>query len=53
MEINMKLKHYIENPTLLHENRLPPRSLLIPAQQKGITHRNSIIFPTAQYPMPN
>jgi len=36
----MKLKHYIENPTLLHENRLPPRSLLIPAQQKGITHRN-------------
>ena len=36
----MNLRHYIENPALLHENRLPPRSLLIPAQKSGITHRN-------------
>ncbi len=36
----MNLRHYIENPALLHENTLPPRSLLIPAQKSGITHRN-------------
>lgn len=36
----MNLRYYIENPSLLHENRLPPRSLLIPAQKSGITHRN-------------
>ncbi len=36
----MNLRSYIENPSRLHENRLPARSLLIPAQKRGITHRN-------------
>lgn len=36
----MNLRNYIENPGLLHENRLPARSLLIPAQKSGVTHRN-------------
>jgi len=40
LEAIMNLKKYIENPSLLHENRLPPRSLLIPAQKSDVTHRN-------------
>lgn len=31
---------YLANPHLTGENRLPARSLLIPAQKKGITHKN-------------
>ncbi|MCQ2432936.1 MAG: DUF4981 domain-containing protein [Clostridia bacterium] len=29
---------YLENPHKTHENRLPQRSMLIPAQRAGITH---------------
>jgi len=36
----MNLKQYIENPGCLGEHRLPARSLLIPAQKSGVTHRN-------------
>ncbi len=31
---------YIANPRMLSENRLPARTLLLPAQTRGVTHRN-------------
>ena len=31
---------YLADPHVLGENRLPARTLLIPAQKKGVTHRN-------------
>ena len=33
-------KAYVANPHMLGENRLPARTLLIPAQKRGITHKN-------------
>ena len=36
----MLKKKYLENQKLLGENRLPARSLLIPAQKTGVTHEN-------------
>lgn len=33
-------KDYIENRNMLCENRLPARSLLIPAQMRGVTYKN-------------
>ena len=31
---------YLADPHVLGEHRLPARTLLIPAQKKGVTHRN-------------
>ena len=36
----MKLRHYLENQRVLSENRLPSRSLLLPARKRGVTHMN-------------
>lgn len=36
----MNLRHYLENQKLLSENRLPSRSLLLPAKKRGVTHVN-------------
>ena len=33
-------KEYIYNPHKLGENRLPARTMVIPAQKRGVTHRN-------------
>ncbi len=33
-------KKYIANQNMLGENRLPARALLLPAQKRGVTHRN-------------
>lgn len=33
-------KEYIFNPHRLEENRLPARTMVIPAQKRGVTHRN-------------
>lgn len=33
-------RSYIANPHMTGENRLPARSLLIPAQKRGVTHKN-------------
>ena len=33
-------RSYLANPHKTEENRLPARTLLIPAQKKGVTHRN-------------
>ncbi|MBQ6018579.1 MAG: hypothetical protein IJL26_00230 [Clostridia bacterium] len=33
-------KEYIANPHMLGENRIPARTLLIPAQKRGVTHKN-------------
>lgn len=33
-------KTYIANQHMLGENRLPARTLLLPAQKRGVTHRN-------------
>ena len=33
-------KHYIADQHMLGENRLPARTMLIPAQRRGITHKN-------------
>ncbi len=38
--INKYPKEYIYNQKRTGENRLPARTLLIPAQKRGITHRN-------------
>ncbi|MBP3699239.1 MAG: hypothetical protein J6J01_07150 [Oscillospiraceae bacterium] len=36
----MVYKNYISDPSMTGENRLSPRTLLLPAQKKGITHKN-------------
>ena len=36
----MRIRSYIANPKMTGENRLPARSLLIPAQKPGVTHKN-------------
>lgn len=36
----MKEKNYIANQRMLQENRLPARTLLLPAQKRGVTHKN-------------
>ncbi|MCR5681808.1 MAG: DUF4981 domain-containing protein, partial [Clostridiales bacterium] len=36
----MQNRSYLANPHLTGENRLPARSLLIPAQKRGVTHKN-------------
>ena len=36
----MNERSYIENQNMLSEHRLPARTLLIPAQKRGITHKN-------------
>ncbi|MBR2948781.1 MAG: hypothetical protein IKC46_02845 [Lachnospiraceae bacterium] len=36
----MNLRHYLENQKLLSENRLPSRTLLLPADKRGVTHKN-------------
>ena len=33
-------RRYIANPHLLGENRLPTRTLLVPAQKRNVTHKN-------------
>ena len=33
-------RSYLANPHMTGENRLPARTLLIPAQKKGVTHKN-------------
>ena len=33
-------RSYLADPHKTEENRLPARTLLIPAQKKGVTHRN-------------
>ena len=40
-QLNIKFQHEeLENPTLTHINRLPPRSNLIPAQKGGVFYKN-------------
>lgn len=36
----MNLRHYLENQKMLSENRLPSRSLLLPADKRSVTHKN-------------
>ena len=36
----MNVRHYLENPALTGENRLPARTLLLPASRRGITWKN-------------
>ena len=36
----MNLRQYLENQHLLSENRLPSRSLLLPADKRSVTHKN-------------
>ena len=36
----MPNRAYLANPHMTGENRLPARTLLIPAQKKGVTHKN-------------
>ena len=40
MQIKKYPTEYIENQRRIHENRLPARTLLIPAQKRGVTHKN-------------
>jgi len=40
MDTIKKQNLYLENPHCLQENRLPARSVLIPATQKGVYYRN-------------
>ena len=35
------MNRLIENQNILHENRLPARMLLLPAQKRGVTHKNA------------
>lgn len=36
----MNINDYISNPQMIGENRLPARSLLVPAERAGVTHKN-------------
>ncbi|MCR5690243.1 MAG: hypothetical protein K6G71_08345 [Clostridiales bacterium] len=40
MQIKKYPTEYIENQRMIQENRLPARTLLIPAQKRGVTHKN-------------
>ena len=40
MQIEPYPRTYLENQHLLGEHRLPPRSLLLPAQRRGVTNKN-------------
>jgi len=38
----MHLRNYLENHHMLSENRLPARTLLLPAHRRGVTHQNPL-----------